>query len=155
MRRRAAVKRIVMPDAKFGSILVAKFVNYIMLHGKKAVVEKEIYSAFSMLEDKLKRPALEIFEEAIAKITPAVETRSRRVGGATYQVPVEVSDRRGLMLAMQWLTKTVRTQSGKSLSEKVYKSIVDIMNNTGWAFKKKEEVARMAEANRAFAHYRY
>ena len=155
MRRRSAVKRIVMPDAKFGSILVAKFVNYIMLHGKKAVVEKEIYNAFAMLEDKLKRPALEIFEEAIAKITPSVETRSRRVGGATYQVPVEVSDRRGLMLAMRWLTKTVRTQGGKSLSEKIYKSIIDIMNNTGWAFKKKEEVARMAEANKAYATYNW
>lgn len=155
MRRRAAVKRVVMPDAKFNSVLVAKFVNYIMLHGKKSVVEREIYDAFAQAEDKLKRPALEIFEEVIEKVTPTVEVRSRRVGGATYQVPTEVSERRGLALALQWLTKTVRMENGKSLSEKVLKTMMDTLNNSGWAYKKKEEVFRMAEANKAFASYNW
>lgn len=155
MRRRAAVKRIVMPDAKFNNVLVAKFVNYVMLHGKKSTVEKEIYSAFEQLEEKLKRPSIEIFEECIEKITPTVEVKARRIGGATYQVPTEVSDRRGLALCLQWLTKTVRNQSGKSLGEKVFKSFMEITNNTGWAYKKKEEVFKMAEANKAFSSYNW
>ena len=153
MRRRAAVKRIVMPDAKYGSVLVAKFVNYVMLDGKKAVVEGHIYKAFDNLQEKLKRDAIEIFNEAIEKITPSVEVRSRRIGGATYQVPTEVSERRGTALALQWLVTSIRKQSGKSLSEKIFKSIMEIINNTGWAYKKKEEVLRMAEANKAFSSY--
>jgi small subunit ribosomal protein S7 len=153
MRRRAAVKRIVMPDAKYGSVLVAKFVNYVMLDGKKAVVEGHIYQAFDNLQEKLKRDAIEIFNEAIEKITPSVEVRSRRIGGATYQVPTEVSERRGTALALQWLVTSIRKQSGKSLSEKIFKSIMEIINNTGWAYKKKEEVLRMAEANKAFSSY--
>lgn len=153
MRRRAAVKRIVMPDAKYGSVLVAKFVNYVMLDGKKAVIEKHIYEAFDGLQEKLKRDAIEVFNEAIEKITPSVEVRSRRIGGATYQVPTEVSERRGTALALQWLVTSIRKQSGKSLSEKIFKSIMEIINNTGWAYKKKEEVLRMAEANKAFSSY--
>lgn len=153
MRRRAAIKRVVMPDAKYGSVLVAKFVNYVMLNGKKAVVEKNIYEAFDNLQEKLKRDAIEIFNEAIEKITPSVEVRSRRIGGATYQVPTEVSERRGTALALQWLVISIRKQSGKTLSEKIFKSIMEVMNNTGWAYKKKEEVLRMAEANKAFSSY--
>ena len=153
MRRRAAVKRIVMPDAKYGSVLVAKFVNYLMLDGKKAIVEQHVYRAFDNLQEKLKRDAIEIFNEAVEKITPSVEVRSRRIGGATYQVPTEVSERRGTALALQWLVTSIRKQSGKSLSEKIFKSIMEIINNTGWAYKKKEEVLRMAEANKAFSSY--
>lgn len=153
MRRRAAVKRIVIPDAKYNSVLVARFVNYLMLDGKKSIIEKAVYQALEELQDKLKKEPVELFEELIDKITPRIEVRSRRIGGATYQVPVEVGDRRGMTLALKWLTISVRKQSGKTLSEKIVKSLMEIQNGTGWAFKKKEEVFRMAEANKAFASY--
>ncbi len=153
MRRRAAVKRSIIPDARYNSVLIAKFINYIMLDGKKSIVEKATYQALEELQDKLKKEPVELFEELIDKITPRVEVRSRRIGGATYQVPVEVGDRRGLTLALKWLTISIRKQSGKTLSEKIVKSLMEIQNGTGWAFKKKEEVFRMAEANKAFASY--
>lgn len=153
MRRRAAVKRIVIPDAKYNSVLVARFINYLMLDGKKSIIEKAVYQALEELQDKLKKEPVELFEELIDKITPRIEVRSRRIGGATYQVPVEVGDRRGMTLALKWLTISVRKQSGKTLSEKIVKSLMEIQNGTGWAFKKKEEVFRMAEANKAFASY--
>ena len=153
MRRRAAVKRTVMPDSKYGNVMVARFVNYVMLDGKKSIIEKAVYDAFDELEQKIKRPAVEIFEEVIEKITPKIEVRSRRIGGATYQVPVEVGDRRGSALALKWLTTTIRKQNGKSLKEKIVKSFDETLKNTGWAYKKKEEVFKMAEANKAFASY--
>ena len=153
MRRRAAVKRIITPDARYNNVLVAKFINYVMLHGKKSIVEKATYEALDELGSKLKKDNIEAFEELIEKVTPKIEVRSRRIGGATYQVPVEVSDRRGTALALKWLTITIRKQSGKTLSEKILKSLLEVSNNTGWAFKKKEEVFRMAEANKAFASY--
>lgn len=153
MRRRAAVKRSVIPDARYNSVLIAKFMNYIMLDGKKSIVEKATYQALEELQDKLKKEPVDLFEELIDKITPRVEVRSRRIGGATYQVPVEVGDRMGLTLALKWLTISIRKQSGKTLSEKIVKSLMEIQNGTGWAFKKKEEVFRMAEANKAFASY--
>jgi small subunit ribosomal protein S7 len=153
MRRRAAVKRIVMPDAKYGNVLLTRFMNYVMLDGKKAIIEKAVYSALEELENKTKRNCIEVFEELVEKITPKVEVRSRRIGGASYQIPVEVTDRRGTALALKWLTTAIRKQSGKTLGEKIFKSLLEISNNTGWAFKKKEEVFRMAEANKAFASY--
>ncbi len=153
MRRRAAVKRNVIPDAKYNSVLVARFINYLMLDGKKSIIEKAVYQALEELQDKLKKEPVELFEELIDKITPRIEVRSRRIGGATYQVPVEVGDRRGMTLALKWLTISIRKQSGKTLSEKIVKSLMEIQNGTGWAFKKKEEVFRMAEANKAFASY--
>ncbi|MDR2778314.1 MAG: 30S ribosomal protein S7 [Rickettsiales bacterium] len=153
MRRRATVRRVVTPDAKYGSMLVAKFINYIMLEGKKSIAERAVYEALAESENKLKRNCIELFTELVDKITPRVEVRSRRVGGATYQVPVEVGDVRGIALALKWLTYAVRKQSGKTLSEKIVKSLIEIQNGTGWAFKKKEEVFRMAEANKAFASY--
>jgi small subunit ribosomal protein S7 len=153
MRRRVAVKRAVMPDARYGNVLIARFVNYLMLGGKKSLVEKAVYGALEEVEDKLKRSCVEVFTELIEKITPKVEVRPRRVGGATYQIPVEVYDRRGTALALKWLTYAIRKQSGKTLSEKIVKSLMEVQNNTGWAFKKKEEVFRMAEANKAFAFY--
>jgi small subunit ribosomal protein S7 len=153
MRRRAAVKRVVIPDAKYNSVLVAKFMNYVMLDGKKSIVEKATYTALEEIAEKLKKEPIEAFEELIEKVTPKIEVRSRRIGGATYQVPVEVSDRRGLSLALKWLTISIRKQSGKTLAEKIVKSLLEVSNNTGWAFKKKEEVFRMAEANKAFASY--
>jgi small subunit ribosomal protein S7 len=153
MRRRAAVKRAVIPDARYGSVLVARFINYVMLDGKKSIIEKAVYDAFDELEQKTKRNPVELFAELCDKITPRVEVRSRRIGGATYQIPVEVSDRRGGALALKWLTMSIRKQNGKSLKEKIMKSLTEISNNTGWAFKKKEEVFKMAEANKAFASY--
>lgn len=153
MRRRAAVKRVVIPDAKYGSALLTKFMNYVMLHGKKSIVEKATYEALDEISEKLKKDAIEVFEEIIEKVTPKIEVRSRRIGGATYQIPVEVTDRRGTALALKWLTIAIRKQSGKTLSEKIVKSWLEVINNTGWAFKKKEEVFRMAEANKAFASY--
>ena len=153
MRRRAAVKRVVIPDAKYNSVLVAKFMNYVMLDGKKSIVEKATYTALEEIAEKLQKEPVEAFAELIEKITPKIEVRSRRIGGATYQVPVEVSDRRGLSLALKWLTISIRKQSGKTLAEKIVKSLLEVSNSTGWAFKKKEEVFRMAEANKAFASY--
>ncbi len=153
MRRRAAIKRVIIPDAKYGSVLVAKFINYIMLDGKKAIIEKHVYSAFDQVQDKLKRDGVEVFNEVIERITPSIEVKSRRVGGATYQVPVEVSERRGTALALQWLVKSIRKQTGKTLGEKIFKSLNEVLNNTGWACKKKEEVLKMAEANKAFSSY--
>ncbi len=153
MRRRAAVKRQIIPDAKYNSVLVARFVNYVMLDGKKSIVEKAVYDALEQLGNKLQKDPIEAFEEMVEKVTPKIEVRSRRIGGATYQVPVEVGDRRGTALALKWLTTAIRKQSGKSLGEKIFKSLMEVQNNTGWAFKKKEEVFRMAEANKAFASY--
>ena len=153
MRRRAAVKRQIIPDAKYNSVLVARFINYVMLDGKKSIVEKAVYDALEQLGNKLQKDPIEAFEEMVEKVTPKIEVRSRRIGGATYQVPVEVGDRRGTALALKWLTTAIRKQSGKSLGEKIFKSLMEVQNNTGWAFKKKEEVFRMAEANKAFASY--
>ena len=153
MRRRAAIKKAILPDAKYNNVMITRFINYVMLHGKKSVVEKAIYEAFAELEKKLHKSTMEIFEEVLEKVTPKIEVRSRRIGGATYQVPVEVSDRRAEALALKWLTTSIRKQSGKGLTEKVSRSLMDVINNTGWAFKKKEEVFRMAEANKAFSSY--
>jgi small subunit ribosomal protein S7 len=155
MRRRAAVKRAIIPDAKYGSVLVARLVNYVMLDGKKSIIEKAVYDAFDELQNKLKGNPIEIFSELLDKITPRVEVRSRRIGGATYQIPVEVADRRGTALALKWLTASIRKQNGRSLKEKIVKSLLEISNNTGWAYKKKEEVFKMAEANKAFASYNW
>ena len=124
-----------------------------MLDGKKSIVEKAVYDALEQLGNKLQKDPIEAFEEMVEKVTPKIEVRSRRIGGATYQVPVEVGDRRGTALALKWLTTAIRKQSGKSLGEKIFKSLMEVQNNTGWAFKKKEEVFRMAEANKAFASY--
>ena len=153
MRRRAAVKRVIVPDAKYNNVLITRFINYIMLDGKKSIIEKAVYNALDELQNKLKKEPVNLFEELIDKITPRIEVRPRRIGGATYQIPVEVGDRRGIALALKWLTTSVRKQSGKTLSEKIVKSLIEIQNGTGWAYKKKEEVFRMAEANKAFASY--
>jgi small subunit ribosomal protein S7 len=126
-----------------------------MNDGKKSVVEKAIYDAFSDLEKKLKRSPIDIFKEALEVITPKIEVRSRRIGGATYQIPVEVSARRGSALALKWLKISIENIKGRKLSNKVVSVILDSLENKGWAAKKKEEVFKMAEANKAFAHYRW
>jgi small subunit ribosomal protein S7 len=155
MRRKAAKIRKIIPDAKYNDIVVSRFVNRLMNDGKKSVVEKAVYSAFDDLEKKLKRTPIEIFKEAIENITPKVEVRSRRIGGATYQIPVEVSPRRGSALALKWLKIAIENINGKDLSSKVVFVILESLENKGWAAKKKEEVFKMAEANKAFAHYRW
>ncbi|HSQ97188.1 MAG TPA: 30S ribosomal protein S7 [Rickettsiales bacterium] len=153
MRRRKSPVREIIPDARYNSIMVTRLINTIMLHGKKSIIEKAVYGAFEMVEEKMKKEPLAVFDEVIMKITPSVEVRARRIGGATYQIPTEVKERRGTALALKWLVTSIRKQSGKSLAEKIYKSLNEVLNNTGWAFKKKEEVFKMAEANKAFAHY--
>ena len=155
MRRRAAKIRKIFPDAKYGEVIVSRFVNRLMNDGKKSVVEQAIYQSFAELEEKLQRPPVEIFKEALDKVTPRIEVRSRRIGGATYQIPVEVPPRRGSALALKWLKTAIISIKGKDLSHKVSIVILDSLENRGWAVKKREEVFKMAEANKAFAHYRW
>ena len=155
MRRRAAKIRKIFPDAKYGEIIVSRFVNRLMNDGKKSVVEKEVYRAFENLEKKIKKHPVEIFKDALENITPKVEVRSRRIGGATYQIPVEVPVRRGSALALKWLKTAIENIKGKDLSTKVVTVILESLENKGWAVKKREEVFKMAEANKAFAHYRW
>jgi small subunit ribosomal protein S7 len=155
MRRRAAKIRKIIPDAKYNEVIVSRFVNRLMNDGKKSVVEKAIYEAFDNLEKKLKKSPIDIFKEALENVTPKVEVRSRRIGGATYQIPVEVSARRGSALALKWLKTAIVNIKGRDLSHKVTTVILESLENKGWAAKKKEEVFKMAEANKAFAHYRW
>jgi len=155
MRRRAAKIRKIFPDAKYGEVVVSRFVNRLMNDGKKSVVEKAVYSSFGELEKKLKKHPVEIFKEALENVTPKVEVRSRRIGGATYQIPVEVPARRGSALALKWLKTAIENIKGKKLSSKITMVVLDSLENKGWAAKKKEEVFKMAEANKAFSHYRW
>ena len=155
MRRKAAKIRKIFPDAKYGEIVVSRFVNRLMNDGKKSVVEKAVYQAFEDLESKLQKSPIEVFKEALENVTPKVEVRSRRIGGATYQIPVEVPVRRGSALALKWLKVAIQNIKGKKLSAKIMMVILDSLENKGWAAKKKEEVFKMAEANKAFAHYRW
>ena len=154
-RRHTAEKRIVLPDAKYGDKVVAKFINNVMEHGKKAVAEKIVYSAFDIIAAKSKQDALKVFGEAIDNVKPVVEVKSRRVGGATYQVPMEVRADRRQTLGLRWLIAFARKRGEKNMSEKLAGEIMDAKASAGGAFKKKEETHRMAEANKAFAHYRY
>lgn len=155
MRRRAAPKRKIIPDAKFGQIIITKLVNRLMENGKKSVVERSVYDAFALVEKKMKKNPLEMFKQVLDNVTPRIEVRSRRIGGATYQIPVEVSESRGTALALKWLKTAIEKSSGKNLSEKIVAAFGDASDNKGWAVKKREEVFKMAEANKAFAHYRW
>ena len=155
MRRRQAKVRKIFPDAKYNEIIVSRFINRLMNDGKKSVVEKALYSAFNEIEKKLKKNPIEVFKEALENITPKVEVRSRRIGGATYQVPVDVSTRRGMALALKWLKTSIENIKSKDLSSKIVVVILESLDNKGWAAKKKEEVFKMAEANKAFAHYKW
>jgi small subunit ribosomal protein S7 len=155
MRRRQAKVRKIFPDAKYNEIIVSRFINRLMNDGKKSVVEKALYSAFNDIEKKLKKNPIEVFKEALENITPKVEVRSRRIGGATYQVPVDVSTRRGMSLALKWLKISIENIKSKDLSSKIVVVILESLDNKGWAAKKKEEVFKMAEANKAFAHYKW
>lgn len=154
-RKGEVKKREILPDPKYGDKLVAKFVNTIMSQGKKSVAEGILYRSLDIVASKAKEDSLAIFKRAIDNIRPAVEVRSRRVGGATYQVPVEVRPQRRLSLSMRWLIQSARQRAEKSMEEKLAGEFLDAANNRGGAIKKKEDTHRMAEANRAFAHYRW
>ncbi len=154
-RRGQISKRDVLPDPLYRSKLVTKLINNIMEDGKKGVAQKIVYDAFEMVEAKTGKNALEAFSEAMENVMPKLEVKARRVGGSTYQVPMEVREERRLTLGLRWIRTYARTRSEKSMAEKLAGEIVDAMNSTGGAFKKKEETHRMAEANKAFAHYRY
>ena len=157
-RRSQAPKRVILPDPKYGSELLAKFMNMIMNDGKKSVAERIIYGALERISDRSSVPeerALEMLEEALENVKPAVEVKSRRVGGATYQVPVEVRPARRQTLAMRWLIEAARKRSEKSMAHRLAHELMDAAENRGTAVKKKEDTHRMAEANKAFSHYRW
>ena len=155
MRRAGAAKREVLPDPKYGSRLVAKFVNIMMIRGKKSTAERIMYDALATVEDKTKQEAIKSFKTAIDNVKPAVEVKSRRVGGSTYQVPVEVRPDRRTSLAMRWVITAARNRPERSMAEKLAAELLDAANNRGTAVKKREDTHKMAEANKAFAHYRW
>lgn len=154
-RRRRADKRVVHPDPKFGDKMVSKFMNYVMSDGKKSAAEKIVYGALERIESKLRRPPVDLFKEALDNVTPSIEVRSRRVGGATYQVPVEVRPDRKIALAMRWIIASARARNETTMVDRLSNEIMDAAQNRGAAVKKREDTHRMAEANRAFAHYRW
>ncbi len=154
-RRRRAEKREINPDPKFGDVVLSKFINNLMYDGKKSVAEKIVYGALDAIQQKMRRDPLEVFHEAIDNVKPQVEVRSRRVGGATYQVPVEVRPERRQALAIRWIIQAARARSEKTMMERLANELMEAANNRGAAVKKKEDTHRMAEANRAFAHYRW
>ena len=148
-------KREVLPDPVYGSVVVAKLINSIMLDGKKGVAQKIVYDAFKKVEDTTGENPLEVFEKAMNNIMPVLEVKARRVGGANYQVPVEVRTERRQTLGLRWLTKYTRARGEKTMAERLAKELIDASNNTGGSVKKKEDTHKMAEANKAFAHYRW
>ncbi len=155
MRRRRAPIREIMPDPIYGSKVVTKFINKIMLDGKKSVAEKILYQALDMIGAKGEKSGIEVFNEAIENIKPVLEVKSRRVGGATYQVPVEVRPVRQLSLAIRWLVDAARKRNERTMAERLANELMDAASQKGAAFKKKEDTYKMAEANKAFAHYRW
>jgi small subunit ribosomal protein S7 len=154
-RRHAAEKRQVLPDAKFGDTVLTKFMNNLMIDGKKSVAERIVYSALERVEGRLKRAPVEVFHEALDNVKPAVEVRSRRVGGATYQVPVEVRPERREALAIRWLINASRARNENTMEERLAGELIDAANSRGSAVKKREDTHKMADANRAFSHYRW
>ena len=154
-RRHKAEKREIIPDPKFGDVVVTKFMNSIMYEGKKSVAENIVYGAFDIIENRTKNPPIEVFKLALENVAPAIEVRSRRVGGATYQVPVEVRPERRRALAIRWLVNAARNRGENTMTEKLAGELLDASNNRGTAVKKQEDTHKMAEANRAFSHYRW
>jgi len=154
-RRHFSKKHFLVPDYKYNSILVTIFINNLMKSGKKSIAQGILYDAFDIIEEKSKKPPLEVFNKAIDNVKPEIEVKSRRVGGATYQVPVEVRTERKISLAIRWLIGYSRQRNGKSMSEKLANELIDSSNNTGASIKKKEDTRKMAEANKAFAHYKW
>lgn len=155
MRRNRASRRPITPDPRHNSTVVAKFINNVMERGKKSLAARIVYDAFEIMEEKTGRSALEVFEEGLKNVTPMVEVKPRRVGGATYQIPVEVPANRRQALAMRWLIASARGRSGRSMSIRLANELMDAARNEGTTVKKREDTHRMAEANQAFAHFRY
>jgi small subunit ribosomal protein S7 len=154
-RRRAAEKREVLPDAKYGDPVLTRFMSAVMLDGKKSVAERIVYGALDKMQARASRDPLEMFHAALDNVKPTLEVRSRRVGGATYQVPIEVRPSRRLTLAIRWIIDIARNRSEKSMVDRLAAELMDAANSRGAAFKKREDTLRMAEANRAFSHYRW
>ena len=154
-RRRAAEKRTILPDHKFKDLVLAKFMNRIMLDGKKSTSEKIVYGAFDIVSKKTDKTPIEFFHEALNNVKPSLEVRSRRVGGATYQVPVEVKSKRAQALAIRWLVESARKRKDKLMSDKIFNELYDAYEKKGAAVKKREDVHKMAESNKAFAHFRW
>ncbi len=148
-------RHLINPDFIYNSTNAAKFINYIMRRGKKTIAKKIVYNAFDIVKEKTKKEPLEVFEIALKNVSPLVEVKSRRIGGATYQVPREVKGNRKLALAMRWIIQGAKSKKGKPMKEKLAAELIDAANNAGWAVKKKTDTHRMAEANRAFAHFRW
>jgi small subunit ribosomal protein S7 len=155
MRRSKPTKRVIPGDVRYNSVLVTGFVNRMMRRGKRSTGTRVVYGAFDLITARAKRDPLEVFEQAIKNASPMLEVKPRRVGGATYQVPVEIGTERRTALAIRWLLAAARARGGKSMSEKLAGELMDAANNTGSAIKRREETHKMAEANRAFAHYRW
>ena len=154
-RRRRPEKRVILPDPKFGDLTLSKFMNSVMLDGKKSVAESIVYTALESVEARLKKDPIQVFHDALNNVKPAIEVRSRRVGGATYQVPVEVRPERSQALAIRWIIAASRARSENTMQERLSGELLDASNNRGNAVKKREDTHRMAEANRAFSHYRW
>tara|TARA_B110000014_G_C19618494_1_gene327082 strand:- start:79 stop:549 length:471 start_codon:yes stop_codon:yes gene_type:complete len=154
-RKKQAPKRIFYPDPKYGSLTLAKFINFVMYDGKKTTSEKIIYDALEKIKNKTKEDPIKIFNDAIENIRPNLEVRSRRVGGATYQVPQEVKPKRSQTLALRWLLDASRKRKNKTMSDKLFNELLDASQRKGSAFKKREDTHKMAESNKAFAHYRW
>lgn len=154
-RRERPEKRQVEPDLKYGNIHVSMFVNRLMYDGKKSTAQRVLYDSFDLIEERAKKPAIEVFEQAIQNVTPQIEVKARRVGGSTYQVPTPVDSRRQLSLAMRWLLMAARSRGGRSMSEKLANELMDAATNQGAAVKRRDDTHRMAEANRAFSHFRF
>mgnify|MGYP000895106308 CR=1 FL=1 len=155
MRKKRAEKRYLKPDPKFNDILVSKFINYMMWDGKKTVTRKMVYDSFEIIEQKAKKPALDVFKKAVQNVQPLVEVRSRRVGGATYQVPMEVRSERRVALAFRWIRTYSRDRKDKSMASKLAAELMAAANGEGSSIKKKDDTHRMAEANKAFAHFKW
>ncbi|MBQ6602071.1 MAG: 30S ribosomal protein S7 [Eubacterium sp.] len=154
-RKGHAQKREVLADPMYNNVVVTKLINNIMLDGKKGIAQKIVYGAFAKMEQKTGKPALEVFEEAMNNVMPVLEVKARRIGGATYQVPIEVRADRRQALALRWITMFSRKRSEKKMEDRLANELMDAMNNTGSSVKRKEDMHRMAEANKAFAHYRF
>lgn len=155
MRKRRAEKKYIKPDPKFKDVSVAKFINFIMYKGKKSIARKTLYNSFDIIEARTKKPGIEVFKQAVLNVQPLIEVKSRRVGGATYQVPIEVRPERRIALSMRWLRQFARKRSEKTTAQKLALELIAASNNEGSAIKKKEDTHRMAEANKAFSHFRF
>jgi small subunit ribosomal protein S7 len=153
MKRKKKIKRLIPPDPVYNSVTLVKFINQVMRRGKKTIARKIVYKSFDIIKEKTKKDPLEVFEQALKNAAPLLEVKSKRIGGATYQVPREVKRERRLTLATRWIIQAARLKKGKSMKEKLAEELIEAANNQGFAVKKKEDTHRMAEANRAFAHF--